>query len=53
MSLLRNKWLWLSALGVVLSVGVLAVLMGYLALVVYRDLYHHQPTSVNCSSGYS
>ena len=38
MALLRNKWLWVSVLGVVLSGGLLLVVMGYLGLIVYSGV---------------
>ncbi|WP_408959539.1 SHOCT domain-containing protein [Natrinema sp. 74] len=38
MGLHKNKWLWLSVLGALLSGGLLLVVVGYLALVVYSGL---------------
>ena len=43
MALLRNKWLWASILGVVLSGGLLLVVLGYLGLIVYSGLANGTP----------
>lgn len=43
MALLRNKWLWASLLGVVLSGGLLLVVIGYLGLIVYSGLANGTP----------
>jgi hypothetical protein len=43
MPLLRNKWLWTSLLGVVLSGGLLLVVIGYLGLIVYSGLANGTP----------
>ncbi|MDS0473590.1 SHOCT domain-containing protein [Natrinema sp. 1APR25-10V2] len=43
MGVFRNKWLWLSVLGVLLSGGLLLVVVGYLALVVYSGLVTGAP----------
>lgn len=43
MALLRNKWLWASLLGVVLSGGLLLVVLGYLGLIVYSGLMNGTP----------
>lgn len=43
MGLLRNKWLWLSALGALLSGGLLLATVGYLTLVVFSGLVTGAP----------
>jgi uncharacterized membrane protein len=43
MGLLKNKWLWVAALGVLLSAGLLVVLVGYVGLVVYTALLTGAP----------
>lgn len=43
MSLLKNRWLWMSALGVLLSGGLLLVVVGYLGLIVYSGLMTGTP----------
>lgn len=43
MALLRNKWLWASLLGVVLSGGLLLVVIGYLGLIVYSGVANGTP----------
>ncbi len=43
MGLLKNKWLWVAALGVLLSGGLAVVLVGYVGLVVYTALLTGAP----------
>ncbi|WP_226482585.1 SHOCT domain-containing protein [Natrinema amylolyticum] len=43
MGLLRNKWLWLSALGVLVSGGLLLAVVGYLGVLVYSGLVSGTP----------
>jgi hypothetical protein len=43
MALIKNKWLWTAALGLVLSTGLLLVAVGYLGLVVYTGLVTGTP----------
>ncbi|WP_222920161.1 SHOCT domain-containing protein [Natrinema sp. SYSU A 869] len=43
MGLLRNKWLWLSVLGVLVSGGLLLAVVGYLGILVYSGLASGTP----------
>ncbi|MFH5801087.1 SHOCT domain-containing protein [Haladaptatus sp. CMAA 1911] len=43
MALHKNKWLWVSMLGLLLSGGLLLVVVGYLALVVYMGMVSGTP----------
>lgn len=43
MALLKNKWLWASILGVVLSGGLLVVVLGYVGLIVYSGVANGTP----------